>query len=346
MAGILTAPAVSLALRFEALHAASRDDPAPGWELRRDRLHRLRRLLTLEQGGLLAAIAADFGQRPLDELRAYELFPCVSAVDHALRHGQRWMRPQSRPVSWWAWPGRGELRHQPLGVVGIIAPWNYPLYLSVGPLVDALVAGNRALIKVSELSPAFGAALAQAVERHFRPDEVGVVQGDAAVAAEFAALPFDHLIFTGSTRVGREVMRIASAQLTPVTLELGGKSPALIGPGGRSRANGRGPSARQVGQCRPDLRGSRLRAGAAHAPGRSGAGCSSVQPCGPTPHRPRRCAAPRSSTPATPSVCTMDWSKRARQAPACCRCCRPRPARARGAISRHSCCWVCRPIAS
>jgi len=125
------------------------------------------------------------------------------------------------------------VRPQPLGVVGIIAPWNYPLYLAIGPLTDALAAGNRVMLKMSEYTPRFSTLFAELVARGFRDDEVVVVNGGADVGRAFAALPFDHLLFTGSTAVGRDVMASAAPNLTPVTLELGGKSPALIGPGAR-----------------------------------------------------------------------------------------------------------------
>jgi coniferyl-aldehyde dehydrogenase len=120
---------------------------------------------------------------------------------------------------------------RPLGVVGIIVPWNYPLFLAVGPLVGALVAGNRALIKMSEYTPAFSELFRQLVVRDFAADEVAVVTGGPDVAAQFSTLPFDHLLFTGSTSVGRKVMTAAAQNLTPVTLELGGKSPAVVAPG-------------------------------------------------------------------------------------------------------------------
>jgi coniferyl-aldehyde dehydrogenase len=125
-------------------------------------------------------------------------------------------------------PGRSRIIRQPLGVVGIISPWNYPLQLALAPLIGALAAGNRAMIKPSELTPAFSKALASAISEKFAPDEVSVVTGDASVGKLFSALPFDHLVFTGSTAVGREVAQAAAKNLTPVTLELGGKSPAII----------------------------------------------------------------------------------------------------------------------
>src|SRR5690242_21193259 len=146
------------------------------------------------------------------------------------------MHPHRRFAGFWFLPARTEVMPQPLGTVGIVVPWNYPLYLAVGPLVDALVAGNRVMVKMSEYTPRFSALFAEHIGKYFADDEVQVVTGDAAVAQAFTALPFDHLLFTGSTSVGHQVMRAASANLTPVTLELGGKSPAIVGPGARFEA--------------------------------------------------------------------------------------------------------------
>lgn len=215
------------------LREAQARDPLPAWPARAERLRALERLLQANRAQIADAIHADFGNRPLEETELLEIFPSLSAVRHALRHGRRWMRPKRRFADLLFLPARTELRPQPLGVVGIIVPWNYPLYLAVGPLVDALAAGNRAMLKMSEYTPRFSALFAELVGKYFRNDEVLVVNGDAAVGQAFAALPFDHLLFTGSTAVGHHVMRAASANLTPVTLELGGKSPALIGPGAR-----------------------------------------------------------------------------------------------------------------
>ena len=147
-------------------------------------------------------------------------------------------------------------------MIGIIAPWNYPFSLALMPLATALAAGNRAMIKPSEITPATSALLVALIRDTFREDEVAVVTGDATVGAAFAALPFDHLFFTGSTTVGRAVMRAASENLVPVTLELGGKSPVLIDRGQPLDARRRRHRLRQAGQRRPDLRGARLRAGA------------------------------------------------------------------------------------
>ena len=149
---------------------------------------------------------------------------------------------------------RAHVEYQPLGVIGIVAPWNYPMSLALMPLATALAAGNRVMIKPSELTPATSDALAALVAETFPEDEVTVVTGDASIGAAFSALPLDHLFFTGSTAVGRAVMRAASEHLVPVTLELGGKSPALIDREQPLDARRGGHRLRQAGQCRPDLR--------------------------------------------------------------------------------------------
>jgi coniferyl-aldehyde dehydrogenase len=222
-----------LAARLQRMRLAQAAAPLPPWPVRARRLQALERLLLDHRDAIAEAIQADFGCRPAEETALLEIFPSLSAIRHALRHGRRWMKPRRRLADWLFLPARTELRPQPRGVVGIIVPWNYPLYLAVGPLVDALAAGNRAMVKMSEYTPRFSALFAGLAADAFQPDEVMVVTGNAEVAQAFAALPFDHLLFTGSTAVGHHVMRAAAANLTPVTLELGGKSPAIIGPGAR-----------------------------------------------------------------------------------------------------------------
>ncbi|HEY8327085.1 MAG TPA: coniferyl aldehyde dehydrogenase [Rhodanobacter sp.] len=223
----------NLAITLQRMRDAQQRDPLPAWPLRAQRLRKLETMLLEQREAFAAAISADFGQRPAEETDLLEIFPSLSAIRHALGHGRRWMKPRRRLAGLLFLPARTELRPQPRGVVGIIVPWNYPLYLAAGPLVDALVAGNRAMLKMSEFTPRFSALFAEQVTQYFQPDEVQVVTGDAEVAQAFSALPFDHLLFTGSTAVGHHVMRAAAANLTPVTLELGGKSPAIIGPGAR-----------------------------------------------------------------------------------------------------------------
>ncbi len=226
----LHAESDSLRSAFAVQRAAFARAPFPDAATRDRRLAALERLLRQNVAPIAAIIARDFGHRSHHETRLLEIFPSLEAVRYARRHLRRWMKPRRRAVSLWFQPGRAEVIAQPLGVAGIVVPWNYPLYLAIGPLVGALAAGNRVLVKMSELAPAFGRLFETLVADHFAPDELRVVNGDAEVAREFAALPFDHLLFTGSTAVGRMVMRAAADRLTPVTLELGGKSPAIVGP--------------------------------------------------------------------------------------------------------------------
>lgn len=223
-AGIVLAPI------HQRLREAAARDAHPGWDARDARLAALERLVRENAPAIAEAIRGDFGNRSLHETQLLELFPSLEAIRHARRHLKSWMRPERRAVSMWFLPGRARVLHQPLGVVGIIVPWNYPLLLAVGPLVAALAAGNRVMVKMSEYTPAMSELFARLVGKYFADDEVAVVQGDAGVAQAFALLPFGHLLFTGSTKVGYSVMRAAAENLTPVTLELGGKSPAILGP--------------------------------------------------------------------------------------------------------------------
>ena len=202
----------------------------PTAHTRRVALAQLDRLLSENANEIAAAISADFGNRSRHETQLLEIFPSRTAVNDAKRHVRSWMKPRRSWASMWFLPARTELRPQPLGVIGIIVPWNYPVFLAVAPLAGALAAGNRVMIKMSEFTPKTGALFAQLVTKYFSPDHVSVINGGADVAREFATLPFDHLLFTGSTEVGKHVMRAAANNLTPVTLELGGKSPAIIGP--------------------------------------------------------------------------------------------------------------------
>lgn len=222
---------LDLSPAFERQRAAWLAEPCPSWERRADRLRRLLRLVREHEQDFARAIDADFGGRPPIETELAEVWPSLEEVKSALRHGKRWMRPRRAGVGKWFVPARASIVPQPLGVVGVIAPWNYPLYLAVGPMAAALAAGNRVMVKPSEFTPRFSELLQRLCAEAFTADEVCVVTGGADVAARFAALPFDHLLFTGSTAVGRKVMAAAAPNLTPVTLELGGKSPAIVTPG-------------------------------------------------------------------------------------------------------------------
>src|SRR5579859_568435 len=203
-------------------------DMSPSRTVREDRLRRLARLIEAHAEQFAAVISDDFGTRSSTEIRITETMLLQSGLRHAIRHLRRWMKPRRVATALAYRPGRSLMMRQPLGVVGIISPWNYPLQLALAPLIGALAAGNRAMVKPSELTPQFSAALRSAIAGTFAPEEVHVITGDALVGKAFAALPFDHLVFTGSTAVGREVAQAAAKNLTPVTLELGGKSPAII----------------------------------------------------------------------------------------------------------------------
>ena len=215
---------------FQAMHAATRRNPAVDRSSREVRLDALLALVHDNAERFVTAIAADFGHRSAHETRLLEVFPSLEAIRHNRSHVGAWMKPQRKAASIWFRPGRARIIPQPLGVVGIIVPWNYPLFLAISPLAAALAACNRVMLKMSEFTPRTGELLADLAAKYFAAEDVSVVLGDAAVGADFARLPFDHLLFTGSTRVGHDIMRMAADNLTPVTLELGGKSPAIVGP--------------------------------------------------------------------------------------------------------------------
>jgi coniferyl-aldehyde dehydrogenase len=216
---------------FERLHGAYERMRYP---THATRLRWLRSLLELVEGhevSLASAISADFGHRSRFEIALTEVFLSVVEIKHALKHLKGWMRPERVPTPLHLQPGRARIERQPVGVVGIICPWNYPLLLSISPTAGALAAGNRVLLKPSELTPRFADLLQKLVTQHFTADEFAVVTGTRELGAVVSRLPLNHLVFTGSTAIGREVAKAAAERLTPVTLELGGKSPAIIGSG-------------------------------------------------------------------------------------------------------------------
>jgi coniferyl-aldehyde dehydrogenase len=213
---------------FDFQHAASRSNGIPGALVRRDRLDRLKQLVLANADAFADAISADFDTRSRTETKLLEIVPTLSAIKHARKSIPGWMKPERRRVDPTFQPAKAWVRHEPLGVIGIISPWNYPLQLALSPLVDAIAAGNRVMLKPSELTPAFSALLERTIAEQFATDEVTVVTGGAETGKAFSSLPFDHLLFTGSTAVGREVYKAAAANLVPVTLELGGKSPAML----------------------------------------------------------------------------------------------------------------------
>ena len=217
-------------LAFNRVKNAFDMNPNPDYSMRKHWLQQLRKALRQHEQALISAMSQDFGGRSEMECRMADLMPSYSLLRYSQRNLSRWMRPENRHGDLSFWPARAWVEYQPLGVVGIIVPWNYPVNLALLPLITALAAGNRVLLKLSELTPQTNQALRQMLSDAFADEEVGVVEGGPDIAAEFAALPFNHLLFTGSTAVGRKVMQSAAANLTPVTLELGGKSPVLIAP--------------------------------------------------------------------------------------------------------------------
>ncbi len=202
----------------------------PGYAQRRDDLQRLRDALKRRLDEMASTIAEDFGHRSTHESRIADGMAVLNEIDHLRRHLRRWMKPQRVGAGWRFWPARAEVRPQPVGVVGVISPWNYPVNLALAPLATAIAAGNHVYLKPSEHTPRTTAFLRDLLAEVFPTDRVAVATGADNVAAAFSALPFDHLVFTGSTAVGRKVMAAAAQHLTPLTLELGGKSPALVCP--------------------------------------------------------------------------------------------------------------------
>lgn len=215
---------------FDQQRAAFSAAPYPSLRQRLDRLATLDALIRDNKDALIDAIDRDFGNRARTETILAEYLGCRGAIHHARSHLRRWMRPRRRQTSLWSLPGKSYAVAQPLGVVGVMAPWNYALHLAVAPMVAALAAGNRVMLCMSEEMPRLYTVFARLVAASFDPDLIAVVQGGPAVSPGFAALPFDHLLFTGSTRVGRLIAAAAARNLTPVTLELGGKSPAIVAP--------------------------------------------------------------------------------------------------------------------
>lgn len=222
--------AEQLDAQLERSHKAALDDPEVPLSLRLDRLKRLSKLVDENFVQLSAAIHDDFGQRSRQESEAIEFSPLQMALRRTIRHLPHWIAPQRRAALWFTLPADAYVDPRPLGVIGILSPWNYPVILTLGPTIDALAAGNRVLIKPSELVPKTSEALAELVPKYFQAEEISVHCGGAKLAAHFSKLPFDHLVFTGSTEVGKKVAAAAAQNLVPVTLELGGRSPTWIDP--------------------------------------------------------------------------------------------------------------------
>jgi len=213
---------------LERQRQAYRANPMPDAGQRIQWLKSLANLLVTEQKAIIDAINADFSNRSADETLLAEVLPSLHGVHYATKRVRKWMKPSRRSVGMQFMPASAKVIYQPLGVVGVIVPWNYPLFLAIGPLTGALAAGNRVMIKMSESTPESARVLKDLLAKVFPEDLVAVVQGEVDVGVAFSKLPFAPLLFPGATSVGKHVMRAAAENLTPVTLELGGKSPAIV----------------------------------------------------------------------------------------------------------------------
>ncbi len=222
-------PSMPLLDSFTQLKSAFLDQPEPALRERLIELDAIKRQLLMYKTQLCQAVEQDFGVRPTAETQLAELIPILETLNYIKAHLKQWMRSEKRQVSWLLQPGNAWIHHQPLGVVGIMSPWNYPIQLTLIPLLYALAAGNRVLIKPSEYTPHTTALLQQLFSEIFPQNKVAFVASDNETAQAFSRLPFNHLFFTGATSTGKKIMAAAAEQLTPVTLELGGKSPVIIG---------------------------------------------------------------------------------------------------------------------
>lgn len=224
------AVAEDLALNLAEKRAAFAADPNPEYAVRLDRLDRLLAMVKTNEAAIIDALSADFGCRSRTETVLAEILNTQNAINYARRNLRKWMRRRGRHVTFWSQPAGAYVQAQPLGVVGIMAPWNYALDLSLSPLTGAFAAGNRVMLSISEETPNLCSLLQRLFAESFAADEISVFQSGEVLSPAFARLPFDHLLFTGSTRVGRLIAQAAASSLTPVTLELGGKSPTIVAP--------------------------------------------------------------------------------------------------------------------
>ncbi|MCH7385599.1 coniferyl aldehyde dehydrogenase [Acinetobacter dispersus] len=213
---------------FKQQRAAFDAKPYPDLDGRRTKLLQIKKQIIRYQDVIATAINSDFSSRSIDESKLLDLLGSVLEAEHAIRHVRRWMRPSKRSTELLFLSNRLRVQYQPKGVVGVIVPWNFPVYLALGPLIAAIAAGNRVMIKLPEVTPATNAVVKRMLAEIFSEDEVAVFGEEILDPAQFTSLPFNHIVFTGSPAIGRVVMRAAADNLTPVTLELGGKSPALV----------------------------------------------------------------------------------------------------------------------
>ena len=209
--------AVPLSQVLVKLRSSYMAQPTPAYDARIEHLKSLKAAILVYQEELVQALNRDYGSRSVDDSMISDIMPCINNINYSLKHLKKWMKPSSRHAGLLLAPAKIKVHYQPLGVVGIIVPWNFPIMLSVGPLITALAAGNRAMIKLSEFTPETNQVIKAMLSSIFDDSHVVCIEGEADVAAEFSSLPFDHLLFTGSTTVGRHVMRAAADNLTPAT---------------------------------------------------------------------------------------------------------------------------------
>ena len=214
-----------LVATLRTVHASGR---TRSMEWRRTQLDGLERLVREHEDDISAALAADLGRSAAEAWLA-DINPTIGEIAYARKHLKAWMRPRRTRLPLNQIPGRGWIQYEPLGVVLVISPWNYPFYLALSPVVGAVAAGNCVVVKPSEVAPATSALLADLVPRYVDPDAVVVVEGDGEASQALLAQGFDHVLFTGGTEIGRKILAAAAPTLTPVTLELGGKSPVIVG---------------------------------------------------------------------------------------------------------------------
>lgn len=212
--------------QLQTMGRAYKKNPYPTYEERKDVLLKMKRGLLANQQAVYDALKADYGYRSEFDTLMADLLPTVALINYCLKNLKKWMKPSKRHSGLVAMPSSVKVHYQPLGVVGVITPWNFPMYLSLGPAVQAIAAGNRVMIKMSKDTPNISATMAAALAEI--KDHIHIVQGIKSAGSAFSKLPFDHLIFTGSPEVGKMVAKAAAENLTPVTLELGGKSPTIV----------------------------------------------------------------------------------------------------------------------
>lgn len=216
--------------QFARLVAKTTQHPDPAYADRIRDLGLLQTALKKHTDAIVDALSQDYGHRSRTDSLMADIMPCFQMLHYTKRKLKRWMKPSRRAAGLLISPARVEVHYQPLGVVGIMVPWNFPITLSLIPLITAIAAGNRVMLKMSEFTPLTAKAVKALLAEVFDEDNVCVIEGDVPIAQAFSRLPFNHLMFTGSTQVGKKVMEAAAANLTPVTLELGGKSPVIVGP--------------------------------------------------------------------------------------------------------------------